>query len=437
MYNPIENVLSNNTLKFRLATGTIWNFIATIFNQGSIFASNLIIARIIGKHDYGEYSIVISTITMFTVLLQLSMGYTATKFIAEFRSVNKPKTERILGLCFVVTLFAAVTGTIIMILCSNLLATHALKAPHLTGVLMVGAGHLFFSTINGFQVGVFSGLEGYKRLAQAAVFSGIITVIGIALAAWWLQLYGALIGLSTTALLRCWFHNIWLRKELHENQLTISYKNYRQEINIISKFAIPAAISGYVTIPSMWLGNTFLIRQIDGFEQMALYNAALSIRLCVMFIPMVANNVCMSILNNHRGRRDSSMYWKTFRVNLVINIFAIIFIGSILLYIGPELFKIFGNDFKDAFPVLKLLLVAALLEGTAMTVYQIVQSQGIIWQSLFLIAIPYCLFFVITAYYFTGSHGSIGLALAYATGWGINLIATSCLAIRISIRNPI
>jgi len=423
------------SLRHRLTRGTIWNLVATVFNQGSIFAVNIAVARIIGKYAFGEYSIVVSTLITVAVLIQLSMGYTVTKYVAEFRSIDPEKTGRVLGLCSILAILMACLGTILLIPASPLLAAHAMKAPQLTIPLMIGLGYLFFSAVNGYQVGAFVGLEGYHSLAKAAIISGIVTVLGIALGAWWLQLRGALIGLSATAMLRCVFHNLWLRRELKNNGLSVIYKGLRQEIDIIRSFALPGALSGYLTMPAIWLGNTFLIRQQGGFEQMAIYNAAFTFKMAVMFLPQVVNNVGMSILNNHKGRGDALMYRKTFSVTLAINACAVILVALVLLGIGPMALDLFGKDFGGAFPVLKILLLAGLIEGIAISVYQVIQSHGMLWQSFMFVAAPYCMLFVVLAYYLAPLYGATGLAVAYSAGWAVNLLATCLLARKIMSRS--
>ncbi|UCF82795.1 MAG: oligosaccharide flippase family protein [Desulfobacteraceae bacterium] len=419
-------------LRSRLSTGTLWNLIATIFNQGSIFAVNIVVARIVGKHAFGEYSIVVSTLLTAAALIQLSMGYTATKYVAEFRSTDKEKTGRILGLCTLIAVLVACLGTILLILTASPLARYAMKSPHLTTALIIGAGYLFFAAVNGYQVGVFAGLEGYHSLAKAAIVSGAITVFAIALGAWWFQLHGALLSLSVANMLRCVFHNYWLRKEFRKNKLAVTYKGLQQESKIIHSFALPAALSSYVTMPAIWIGNTFLIRQEGGFEQMAIYNAALTLRMMVMFLPVVVNNVGLSILNNHKGRGDAAMYWQTFWLTLAINACAVIVVSLTLLGLGPVLLNLFGSDFGGAFPVLKILLFAALVEGIAISVYQIIQSHGMLWQSFRFVAVPYCLLFVVLAYYLSPLYGAVGLAVAYGAGWAVNLVATCVLASRIT-----
>jgi O-antigen/teichoic acid export membrane protein len=170
---------------------------------------------------------------------------------------------------------------------------------------------------------------------------------------------------------------------------------------------------------------------MGGFDQLALYNAAFSFRMAVIFLPVVVNNVGMTILNNYKGKGDAEMYWKTFWLTLSVSALSVVIVSLVLISVGPVLFNMFGRNFGDAFPVLRLLLLAAFIEGLAISVYQIIQSQAMIWQSLMFIAIPYCICFVLLAYFLSPRYGAVGLASAYAAAWSINLAATSFLAFKL------
>ena len=83
----------------RLTKGTIFNFIAVGFNQGSNLIINICIARVLLKQTFGEYAMVYSTLVTASALSQLAMGYTASRYIAEFRSNNRKRAGEIMGMC--------------------------------------------------------------------------------------------------------------------------------------------------------------------------------------------------------------------------------------------------------------------------------------------------------------------------------------------------
>lgn len=141
-------------LRDRLIKGTALNLIAVAFNQGSTLIANIIVARILMKQTFGEYAMVQSTLLNVATLSQLATGYTASKYIAEFRSSDAERAGRIIGLCtIIVSALMAGVGTILLIGIAPWLADAMLKASHLAFALMIGSGFLFFSAINGYQTG--------------------------------------------------------------------------------------------------------------------------------------------------------------------------------------------------------------------------------------------------------------------------------------------
>lgn len=410
-------------LRDRLIKGTGFNLIAVAFNQGSTFIINIIVARILMKKGFGEYAMVQSTLLTVATLSQLAIGYTAAKYIAEYRSIDPERVGRVMGLCALVSALMAGVGAFSLIATASWLASAILKAPNLTFALMIGSGFLFFSVINGYQIGALSGLETFGSLAKAGVASGIVAVAVISLGAWWGGLNGTLIGLSISAFVRCTIHNRLLRFENRMHGITPQYRgSLKLEKAIIYKFALPAAIAGYYSTPMIWLANAFLVRQPNGYGEMALYSAANNIRILVMFLPNVMNNVGLSVLNNEMARRDVSHYNRVFRSN-VLYIFFISLGGVLIMGIfGRQILQLFGKDFAAGHFLLWLLLVASIFESLSIALYQYVQSQAKIWLSFFSINLPREAFLVLAAYYLVQSYGGVGLAAAYLGSTVLGLI---------------
>jgi O-antigen/teichoic acid export membrane protein len=402
------------TVKERLITGTALNFLATAFNQGSTLVVNILVARILMKEGFGEYTMVQSTLLTLATLGQLATGYTAAKYVAEYRSVAPQRAGRIMGLCAIVSAAMACVATIILVLIAPWLATSVLKAPHLSVALMIGSGFVFFSAINGYQTGALSGLEAYGGLAKAGVISGIMTMTAISLGAWTGGLNGTLVGLSISAVLRCLIHGWWLRLEGKAQGIVPQYRgSLGQEKAIITRFALPAAIAGYYSMPMFWLANSFLVRQPGGYGEMALYSAANNLRLLVLFIPNVMNSVGLSILNNEKASGDTASYHRLFRSNVtyifLVSLGAVILVGIF----GRSILQLFGKDFRAGYNLLWLLLASTIFEGLSIALYQYVQSRAKIWLSFFSISVPRDAFLVVAAYYLVQSYGGAGLAIAY------------------------
>ena len=416
-------------LRDRLIKGTALNLIAVAFNQGSTVIVNIIIARILMKQGFGEYAIVQSTILTLATLSQLATGYTASKYIAEYRSSEPDRAGRIMGLCAVISAVMACVGTILLITIAPWLADVILKAPHLAFALILGSGFLFFSAINGYQTGALSGLEAYGSLAKAGVTSGIVAMTVISLGAWWGGLNGTLIGLSISAFVRCAVHNRWLKHESSAHGIKPRYiGSFSQEKAIIYKFALPSAIAGYYSMPIIWIANSFLVRQPGGYGEMALYASSSSIRMLVLFIPQVINNVSLSILNNVKGSKDRKRYKRVYMSNVFVVFLATLTGGLVIGLFGDTILGIFGKEFGSGKMVLRVLMISTVFEGIAIALYQHLQAQERIWTSFFLITIPKETLFITLAFMLVPIQGAVGLGIAYTSSWLLTL-AVICILI--------
>lgn len=418
-------------LRDRLIKGTALNLIAVGFNQGSTLLVNIVVARILLKQVFGEYAMIQNTLLTFAVLSQLATGYTASKYIAEYRSKDPGRAGRIMGMCALVSAFTSAIGALVIFFSAPWLSGSVLEAPYLATALMIGAGFLFFSSINGYQLGALAGLEAFGSLARAGIASGIAAIITISLGAWWGGLNGAIIGLSASAFIRCVIHNSWLRLESKDHGIKPRYKeSLKKEKAIIYKFALPAAISGYYTMPMIWLANSFLVRQPGGYGEMALFSAANNLRLLVLFLPNVMNSVGLSVLNNEMAKEDVNRYNRVFRSN-VIYVF-IITLGSVIIIgiFGRPILQLFGKDFGAGHFLLWLLLLASIFESLSIVLYQYIQSQAKIWLSFFTINIPRDTFLAAAAFFLVRLNGGVGLASAYLCSTVLGLI---CVLIFVAV----
>jgi O-antigen/teichoic acid export membrane protein len=414
----------------RLIQGTALNLIAVTFNQGSTLIANVIVARILMKHSFGEYAMVHITVLTMATVAQLAMGFTASKYVAEYRSKLPETAGRIMGLCFGISAVTASVASVILMVMAPWLSTTILKAPHLAAALVIGSGFLFFSAINGYQIGALSGLEAYGGLAKSGVLSGLIAVSTIAFGAWVKGLNGAVIGLSISAFARCLIHYIWLRMESRAQGIKACYRGLSQEKAVITKFAIPAAISGYYTMPMIWLANTLLVRQPGGYSEMALYASSSSVRLLVLFIPQVVNTVSLSILNNIKGSGDLQRYKRVYTANVLIIFIATVTVGLAIGLFGDVVLGVFGRDFSAGKTVLQILMISAVFEGSSIALYQHLQAQERIWTTLLLINIPRDTLFILASLYLVSWRGAVGLSVAYSLGWLLALITISFLIYR-------
>jgi O-antigen/teichoic acid export membrane protein len=396
-------------LRARFQKGITWNIAGAVLNNGSNFLTNILIANLLGREVFGQYGMIQSTLTTFVGVAQAAGGITATKYVAEFRSHDKEKAGRVLGLCAATTIATGCISTLLIFLCAPWLAHNTLKAAALQRPLQIAAAVVFFTVVNAFQTGALAGLESYKQWAIANGLQGPFQFGICVFSTWRWGLQGAVAGLLVSSAVRWLILHIAMKWEANKQGITLRFSGFWQERAIFMKFALPAALSGLSAAPAIWLGNTFLVRQAGGYSQMALFSAALNLKNVVIFLPI--------LLNNQRGQKDRLSYRKVFWTNMVLTGSAALLGAVIIGAFGPHLLRLYGKTFPEGQGILTLLLCAAILEVLAMASYQIIQSEEKMWLSLLGVMLPRDLALVFLAYRLTPLYGAVGLGLAHLIAW--------------------
>lgn len=407
----------SGSLRARFQRGIGWNVAGAILNNGANFLTNIAIANLLGREIFGEYGMIQSTLMTFVGIAQAAGGITATKYVAEFRSSDKEKAGRVLGLCSATTAVTGVIATLLILISAPSLASTTLKAAVLVRPLQIAAAVVFFTVVNAYQMGALAGLESYREWAIANGLQGPIQLGICSLSAWRWGLHGAMAGLLATSAVRWLILHVALKKEANRQGIIPRYAGLWRERTILFRFALPAALSSLSAAPAIWLGNTFLVRQTGGYSQLALFSAALNLKNVVMFLPLLLNNVGMSLLNNQRGQNSHLKYRRVFWINMFFTGGAA---GAGALFVGifgKQLLRLYGKSFPEGQHILSLLLFVAVIEAIAMAFYQVVQSEEKMWWSLFGIMLPRDITLAMTAYWFTPSQGALGLGLAYLVSW--------------------
>jgi O-antigen/teichoic acid export membrane protein len=417
----------------RLAVGVLWNVIGAVFNQGSTFLLGIIVAKSLGRELYGAFGFLQGTLFMFTNLAQLALGFAATKYIAEYRVNDKPRAGRVIALCIGVSLVTGILTMSVALAAARPIAVTLARQPAVEAIIRLAAPTILFVAVGATLTGALAGMQRYRLIALVGLASGIAYVsIGSAAAAGW-RLPGVAVGLSLSALLQCLLLFLVMKSGAASEGIPIppiSRRLLERERSVLTDTALPAALSGLTTLPAMWLISAILARQPDGMSQLALFSAANSLRLLVGFVPALINNVGFSVLSGHKGSADSHAYWRVFRTNLLM-VTGIALAGAALMAVaGRTVLQLYGSSFTDGYPVLLILLISTLAEAAAIAAYQLIQTHGNMWLSVFVVSLPRDVVLVVLALGLAPRYGAAGLSMAMVGGALATLTSVAILAVR-------
>jgi O-antigen/teichoic acid export membrane protein len=417
-----------------MQAGVGFNLLGTAFNQGSTLFVNIVVSNLLGREAFGHYTMVLATLSTVASLGQLSMGYTATKHLAEFRLVEPERASRILWLCGSVSVASALIAGLLLAVSAPWLANTVLETPELALTLRLAAAAACFTVLNGFSSGALAGLESYSALAKVGIVSGTLYAMLCTVLARTFGLSGAVAGVALSALVQSIMLGTVLGRAASRQGVAISVRGAWQERAVLTTFALPASLAGLISLPALWIASAVLARQPDGYHQLALFGAANSFRLMVLFVPQAINNVGMSLLNNQR-RSSEEGYKRVFWMTVVWTAISAVGVAGVLFLAGGPLLRLFGPSFTGR-SVLGIMLAAGIVEAVAIAAYQIVVSRGRIWMSLFFVSVPRDCSLVLLAALLAPSLGAAGLAAAYTTSWVLALLVILALVWRLGVSGP-
>ncbi len=414
----LDRIEASNTGS-RLARGVFWSIFGAVISRGLMLAASILVARMLGREVFGEYGIIRSTVNMFLVFAGFGLGLTATKHVAEFRDNDPARAGRIIA---VSGYFAMTTGLLVavgLLIFAPLLAERSLNAPHLTGILRIGALILFINALNGAQTGALAGFEAFKTIAYVNFGVGLASFPLLVGGTYLGGLKGAVWALGLNMGINWLLNHIALRKEA--KRFNVPFTNFRdcfREWPILWKFSLPATLGGIMIGPVKWVCDAMLVDQAEGYGQMGLFTAALTFQAIILFAGVMLNGPLLSMLS-HSGREVSDQFG---RVNILSSwMVAIIAIVPLLCF--PEIAELlFGKDyggrqFRMSFALIMLYTCIIMYkQGLA----RVLAANNLMWWGFLSNSIWAVV--LIGSAWFLVHWGAAGLGLSYLIAYTVNTL---------------
>lgn len=403
--------VQNSPLGYRLARGAFWSLLGTLISQGLGFVALILVARMLGKEGFGELGVIQNTVGMFGVFAGFGLGVTATKHVAEFRVRDPEKAGRIMTLCGLVAVGSGGLMALVLVLVAPWLAEHTLAAPHLSGLLQVGAGLLLLNALNGTQTGALAGFEAFRTITMVNLWAGLtkfpLIVGGVYLAGVTGAVWGLVAGMGIHWIL----NHLALRRETRRAGVPFGVLwGCGQEWKVLYGFSLPALLSGAMVAPVQWISMAMLVNQPGGYAEMGIYNAALAFKGIIVFLGNTLNMPLLSVIANEKVSSQRRLS----RVNIIVTWSLGVFIALPLLSF-PELPQmIYGNKFSNfSFKYTFVLIVFI----SCIFVYKqgltrVLTAGNLLWW-VFLSNLIWGVLFLSSAFFLV-KWGAIGIAAAFA-----------------------
>ncbi len=393
---------------------SLWSIIGTVISKGLTFLGWVFVANFLGKELNGEIGIVRSTINLFLIFVGSGLGLTATRYISKYKNEEKLKKAKIVSLTLLTTFVFGLFISFLFYIFSFSLA-QTLNAVNLTETLKLGAFLLFFGALNGSLKGCLEGFQLFKATAIINIIFSIALFFGLYVGAKFNSVESTFIGFLLATILHFTLQSIILWRELKYRAIKLTL-HLKDEFSVLSKFTIPAILSGAMVVPFKWLSEALLVNQPGGYNEMGLFAAIILFQTLLYMIANTLNAPLLTLMAKKGGNL------KIDKISLILP-WAIGVFGSLPFICFPELFGIiFGNDYlKDSnfFNTYLIVLLFTIVMLYKQGIARIMVLNDLMWFS-FLSNLIWGLCLV-GSFVLLKDDGAAGLASAYLIAYCINV----------------
>lgn len=396
-----------NTFANKLIGSMFWSIGGTLLSKIFMIITSILTARILGVDQNGEFGVINSTILMFSTFAGLSLGITATRFVAEYKKNDIEKCGRIITLTNTAGLVSGIIMALILFILSPFIAENMLNAPHLSLGLKLASIVLFTNTFNTIQSSTLAGFENFKGIAKLSIIKGIIALpIYITLTLIY-QVEGLILGYIVIGIIMIILYSYENYKVAKRFNIKLSFKNIRNELGVLYKFSLPTLLSSIMVAPVVWIGNVFITNIPNGYSQLGIFNAAYQWHMVLILIPTAVGNVILPSIIQNNGKKSLEI------INIILG-WIIVVSFAIPIIIFPELFSwLYGDEFVgNTFDITLLIVVltCCLLSFKEGISRNLVRNNlmwwgfldNLLWGFIYLISL-----------WFLRNYGAIGIAFSY------------------------
>lgn len=434
MGNRLQNIYNRikaSDIGRRMATGAFWSFTGTAFAKLIVLAAGIVCAHILGKAEYGEFGMIRSTINMFVVFGGAGLGLTATKYISEYRQEHKHKVASIYWLTNGFAFVSGLIVTVMILLLAPILAETTLKSPYLTNDLRIGALLLFVTVINGAQTGTLSGLESFKSIAINTLIGSIAESLFMLVGAYYCGVTGAVLGFGTGFIALYVSNRISIRKAFQSSNIPIGHFRVKKEdLKILYRFSLPAALSGIMVMPAYWVIRSMLVRH-NGYGELAIFEAADQWKVIILFIPTAVSQIILPILSSINNS-DRNKFWKVLKLNMAVNGGVSLIIALAVCLASTFIMGMYGTGYDKSEPLIFLAL-STVFSSLANVVGLSIASRAKMWVGFSFNTLWAVMLIGFSFFFLNIDMGASGVALAVLASYCVHTFF-QLVYLRVSIK---
>lgn len=355
----------------KLFSDSLWALLGSAAGKGLALMAGIIVARLLGSEEFGEYGLIRNTITYIAIVSTFGLGYSATKYVAEYAIKRPHDIETLIKTILKITLLTSLGFTLLPIIFAKQLSQF-IVAPHLEEVIRNCSLLIIVNALTTTQLAILSGLKKFKITAKINTVTGVSVFIFSCVGTYLGGLPGALLALLISFIFQIIISQREIIKAIKEYHNCTKSNIDRAEIKAIMAFSLPIALQDSLYAITHWL-SAFIIISLSDYHEMGLISAATTWQSIVIFIPAMLKNVMFSYLASAHDHK--TLVNKFLLISLVSTIIPVLIIS-----LGSH---IIANFYGASFAGLNLVIIVMCISAVIISLGEVyafeLLSEGHSW----------------------------------------------------------
>jgi O-antigen/teichoic acid export membrane protein len=390
--------------------------IGTALGRLATLAATVAVSRLVVAEQFGQLALMQTAIVLFAGLSGLGLSIAVTRQVAATRLFDPAAVGRYIGSALAISLSAGAVTTLVWLGAHGPIADAVLRSESLSNLVLASAPAIMASVATTTVQGALVGLEAFRSAALSQGIQGLGSAVGLIVGAAVADVSGALLGFGCGHAVAGALSCALLTREARRQGVRLRLGVSRPEARALGRIALPALVGSLAVLLGLFGSQLLLTAEPDGYRELAAFNIAYRWHLALVFIPVAAAPVLLSMMTRFRAGGEAGdargIYSRHIRLTVALTA-----VPGVVVALAAPLILSFHGDFYERYSTPFVVLAGAAVFTAAHAVISSARSSvGAIFHWLtsdFVLAAV----LVGVAAWLVGGAGATGLAVAYAAAY--------------------
>lgn len=410
------NNSSKKSFKEKFVVDSGYIFTSTLLVNLVIAINSIIVARLLGPENLGILSILKYIGGMGIMFVSFNLPTAVTKFIAEYRVIDKNTIGKILGIVFLFLLMSSIFSMLIIFIFSDFIADFY-NQPTISFLIKIYVFVIFFSVFSNLGISAIAGFQIMKFISILRIIFGFVSIFTTFLLVSYFSILGAIFALIINAIIFTLVSFIFIQYLLKKEEIKIDFSVDKELTKKLFRYTYPIFISGLGYAIFLWFGPT-LLSQYGNFTDVGLYKVAITLHGFILFVPNAINyNLIPSVSNLSASKPEylSAFISKVLKTVMLITLPLVLCVG---LFSKQLILILFGDAYVGAVSASYILIISVFFISLNATMGAVFTGIGKT-KTVMYINISAYFSFIVFSYYLISGYGLMGLAFTYLSVYSL------------------